>query len=121
MNQYREQLKQEMSHNKKALEIRGGANAAKGDVLAEEEEPAEKTFLYDLVFEKDDTFSTRQPRDTKNPTFLSKERDFGTYKTMSQLVGYGIEETEHSKPEFARTPIVQSTFYRRTNIPLSTH
>mmetsp|Transcript_1939 Transcript_1939/g.6780 ORF Transcript_1939/g.6780 Transcript_1939/m.6780 type:complete len:239 (+) Transcript_1939:151-867(+) len=123
VNQYREQLAQEASWNKKALQVRAGEReAAPEAVLKDEAEAAkEPVFLYDLVFEKDvpDANGSKQARDTKNPALLSKERDFGTYKTMSQLVGYGIDEAEHAKPEFARTPIVQSTFYRRTNIPLS--
>ena len=76
--------------------------------------------LFDLVYDKElpDTVC-KIARDTKNPTFLTRERNFGTYQTSQMAYGYGIHEMEHDKPTYARLPIVQSTFYRPSKVPLN--
>jgi len=127
--QYREQLSMEDKHRKTALARPSGEEdkeiAAKLDREAAEKAAREKNMhLYDLVYEKDndaESFAKQQhnSRDTKNPTHLDKSRNFGTYQTSSMQYGYGVDEEAHDKPTYARLPIVQSTFYRPSKVPMN--
>mmetsp|Transcript_4366 Transcript_4366/g.5851 ORF Transcript_4366/g.5851 Transcript_4366/m.5851 type:complete len:243 (-) Transcript_4366:837-1565(-) len=122
--QYREQLKTEMTLAKEQLK-----RGSKLDTItfypedvARQIQTAPTKFrpcLYDLVYESEDnTSASRLAKDTKNPTSLSKARDFGQTKTSSMKYGYNIQKCAHGKPEHARIPIVRSTFYRPSKIPL---
>lgn len=129
--QYREQLGQEIKYRKLGLKNL----AERPDVLAMDEEMLKNTLshpstttstkphLYDLVYETDDkgipASTGKTARDTKNPTLLGLDRKKGSYKTSSMGYGYGVNAMEHEKPMFARSPIVQSTFYRPRTIPLN--
>eukprot|EP00238_Polyblepharides_amylifera_P000884 CAMPEP_0196571640 /NCGR_PEP_ID=MMETSP1081-20130531/1787_1 /TAXON_ID=36882 /ORGANISM="Pyramimonas amylifera, Strain CCMP720" /LENGTH=245 /DNA_ID=CAMNT_0041888661 /DNA_START=152 /DNA_END=889 /DNA_ORIENTATION=- len=128
--QYRELLKMEDKHRKTLIAMSDFHEEdpelkAKLDREAKtKNERGKSSQLYDLVYEKDNdaqSFAKQQQnaRDTKNPTQLGKERDFGTYQTSSMSFGYGVEECEHEKPMYARLPIVQSTFYRPAKIPMN--
>ena len=78
--------------------------------------------LFDRVHDNSDNImgtkggASRQHRWTTNPTQLSHDRELGAYKTTSQLIGYAIGEQPHSKPQYARAPVVQSTFFRQHNV-----
>lgn len=126
--QYREALGMEDKHRRRAQDTAQPQEdptiKAKLDKEASDKEArAKDTHLYDLVYEKDNDekmFAKQQlnSRDTKNPTQLSKERNFGTFQTSSMQYGYAVEEEPHDKPAYARLPIVQSTFYRPNKIPM---
>ena len=72
------------------------------------------TARYDRAAVRD---SMIEGRDSKNPTRISWERDFGAMRTSAHAIGHGIDQAEHGKPQFARLPIVESTFYRPQNCP----
>lgn len=55
-------------------------------------------------------------RDTRNPTSLSHERKFGDMRTTMLIAHAPPDASCFSKPQFARTPVVKDTFYRKTNI-----
>lgn len=74
--------------------------------------------LFDLMDREEEGFPMKCSRDTKNPTTVSLDRDYGNYKTSSQQVGYGINRAEHTKPTHARIPYVKSTFYRSQGVGL---
>eukprot|EP00232_Nephroselmis_pyriformis_P003042 CAMPEP_0182912170 /NCGR_PEP_ID=MMETSP0034_2-20130328/37367_1 /TAXON_ID=156128 /ORGANISM="Nephroselmis pyriformis, Strain CCMP717" /LENGTH=233 /DNA_ID=CAMNT_0025048823 /DNA_START=66 /DNA_END=767 /DNA_ORIENTATION=+ len=115
VQQYREQLSQEEKFARKALAM----NPLDDD---EEPEPVKpRGFLYDKVFEKEDHADgfSKQARDTQNPTLLSTKRAYGSVQTASMNVGYGIDHADHSKPQFARVPLVKSTFYRASGVPFA--
>jgi hypothetical protein len=58
----------------------------------------------------------RTCRDTKNPTWHTKERRFGDMAT-TMLLAHGPPDADcFSKPQFASKPIIRDTFYRRTNV-----
>lgn len=113
--QWREQLKAEGKHSSKALEMLGenaGVTATFNTTKSYDD-----AMLYDLIHEKDDpTFdgASKTHRDTKNPTMLAKDRQLGTMATTS-LIAFQAP-TDFHKPEYARKPLVRSTFYRKTNI-----
>ena len=77
------------------------------------------------MFDGEDAYPTAvrdsmiEGRDSKNPTQISWERDFGTMRTSAHSIGHGIDRAEHGKPQFARLPIVESTFYRPQGVPIS--
>lgn len=76
-----------------------------------------ETFLYDLVFEKEDPAfkgASKTHRDTRNRTMHSTDRDFGATMTTHKLTY--TPPAEFEKPEHAHKPLVRDTFYRRTNI-----
>lgn len=125
--QYRELLDLEDKHRKRILENMSEFQEADPEIAAKlDKEAADKASrskdskLFDLVYDKElpDTVC-KIARDTKNPTFLTRERNFGTYQTSQMAYGYGIHEMEHDKPTYARLPIVQSTFYRPSKVPLN--
>ncbi len=73
--------------------------------------------MYDQVFEKEDpTFdgASRTHRDTRNRTHLSRDRANGDLMTTTSLAFQAPQG--HHKPEHGRKPLVQETFYRKTNI-----
>ena len=78
-----------------------------------------------MVFDGEDAYPTAvrdsmiEGRDSKNPTQISWERDFGAMRTSAHAIGHGIDQAEHGKPQFARLPIVESTFYRPQGVPIS--
>ena len=137
--QMREALKSEARHQAIASEKAKAAMekelAASGYTKGTEanEESAEgsdrrrlrKPLLYDSVFDGEDAYPTAvrdsmiEGRDSKNPTQISWERDFGTMRTSAHSIGHGIDQAEHGKPQFARLPIVESTFYRPQGVPIS--
>lgn len=55
-------------------------------------------------------------RDTKNPTWHTKERRFGDLNTTMILAHAPPDATCFHKPQFANKPIIRDTFYRRTNV-----
>lgn len=112
--QYREQLKGEEQLAQRALEEMEGEE---DDLGLPQTEEKRKVFLYDLVYEKEDTNTTgasKIARDTKNKTHLTYERDFGSYRTTSMIAHASPQE--FNKPTYARKPVVRDTFYRKTNI-----
>ena len=130
VEQYREQLKEEMRHgsgnNEEADEVQAELEAEMMRLTkkADSRKQDSNTELYDLVYEtkaSDAGYfgSSKQARDTKNPTQLDAKRHMGTYKTSAQMYGHNIDKTEHSKPDFARVQIVRQTFYRHTSIPFA--
>lgn len=122
--QYRERLKDEARYQKlgKYKELRSlmEGELATGQAVAEQK-PAK--LLFDLVYDSDDPQQQERVKhtksDTKNPTRLSYNRNYGPSKTSSNDIGYGIHEAHHGKPEFARIPLVKSTFYRPSTIPIT--
>lgn len=129
VEQYREQLKEEMKY---AGNKESDSDEVQHELEAEmlrltkktDRRPQDDVDLYDLVYEtrnSDQGFfgSSKQARDTKNPTLLDTQRHMGTYKTSAMMYGHNIDKTEHTKPDFARVQIVRSTFYRHTSIPFA--
>ena len=128
--QYREQLKEELRH---ISDNAGEGEEVQAELEAEMMRLTKKadvrkqdanTELYDLVYETKDSDagyfgSSKQARDTKNPTLLGTKRHLGIYKTSAQMYGENIAVTEHSKPDFARVQVLKSTFYRPTSIPFA--
>uniref|UniRef100_A0A7S1SY97 Uncharacterized protein n=1 Tax=Tetraselmis chuii TaxID=63592 RepID=A0A7S1SY97_9CHLO len=118
--QYREQLKGEEKQAKKALEM---ITAAGGDTAHEftatygnTDMRAPAPHLYDLVYEVDDptrSGASKEARDTKNPTMLSHDRTLGGSRTTTAIAYQAPEH--HTKPTYARKPLVKDTFYRKTN------
>ena len=137
--QMREALKSEARHQaiasekaKAAMEKELAASGYTKGTEANEESAEEgsrrrlrKPLLYDSVFDGEDAYPTAvrdsmiEGRDSKNPTQISWERDFGTMRTSAHSIGHGIDQAEHGKPQFARLPIVESTFYRPQGVPIS--
>lgn len=128
--QYREQLKEEL---RRISDNAGEGEEVQAELEAEMMRLTKKadlrkqdanTELYDLVYETKDSDagyfgSSKQARDTKNPTLLGTKRHLGIYKTSAQMYGENIAVTEHSKPDFARVQVLKSTFYRPTSIPFA--
>mmetsp|Transcript_18215 Transcript_18215/g.21862 ORF Transcript_18215/g.21862 Transcript_18215/m.21862 type:complete len:240 (-) Transcript_18215:92-811(-) len=116
--QHREALKSELASTKKDSERRAALpeNADLPDIVMRTREQKSRPHLYDLLDRNDSGFPMKCPRDTKNPTITSNERNYGTWKTTSQLFGYGVEGQAHEKPEYARIPIVKKTFYRTQGV-----
>jgi len=115
--QWREQLKQENMYAKKSLQLLAGTDGAPMPTLDSPRQQEEETFLYDLVFEKDDPNfkgASKTHRDTKNKTMLATDRNFGGQMT-SHLLSFQAP-TDFTKPEHARRPLIRDTFYRKTNI-----
>ncbi|KAL3141719.1 hypothetical protein ABBQ32_004402 [Trebouxia sp. C0010 RCD-2024] len=119
--QYRTLLKQEDKFAKKALQLLGtaardGTLANMTSSLTPAPDRNKGKFLFDLVYDKeadDNKEATfKLARDTKNPTAFEKERHLGTYRTTQSMAF--APPPEFHKPEYARKPIVQDTFYRRT-------
>uniref|UniRef100_A0A7S0YM86 Flagellar associated protein n=1 Tax=Polytomella parva TaxID=51329 RepID=A0A7S0YM86_9CHLO len=114
--QWREQLSQESNFASKALEsFASNAGLDTFQQATKKEEP--ELLLYDLVFEKEDpnfTGASKTHRDTKNRTQLTKDRNLGSMSTTTALTY--TAPTEHTKPDYARKPIVRDTFFRRENV-----
>ena len=138
--QMREALKSEARHQaiasekakaamEKELAASGGAlrgtEANEDQAEGSDRRRLRKPLLYDSVFDGEDAYPTAvrdsmiEGRDSKNPTQISWERDFGTMRTSAHSIGHGIDQAEHGKPQFARLPIVESTFYRPQGVPIS--
>lgn len=126
--QYRERLKNEYRHQNsqvnKYKELRELMEGELNSTMEKREEKPAK-LLFDLVYDGDEAYPTAvknsmiSGRDTKNPTQLSWGRKYGAQKTSSNDIGYGIHEAHHGKPEYARIPLVKSTFYRPSTIPIT--
>jgi len=127
--QYRERLKNEYSHQhsstakyKELREMLEDEVAPKPDTAPAS--TSKKPLLFDLVYDGNDAYPTAvknsmiSGRDTKNPTQLSWGRHYGQLKTSSNDIGYGINDALHGKPQFARIPLVKTTFYRPSTIPI---
>ena len=121
--QYREQLSSENKASKATideLKLSGVATQSEEAELSTQRNLGQT--LFDRVHDNSDNImgtkggASRQHRWTTNHTQLGHDRDFGSYKTTSQLVGYAINEQPHSKPAYARAPVVQSTFFRQHNV-----
>ncbi|KXZ56178.1 hypothetical protein GPECTOR_1g153 [Gonium pectorale] len=114
--QWREQLKGENQHAKKALDM--FAEAAGMDTIPTTvQRSGPEVFTYDQVYDKEDPNfhgASRTHRDTKNRTQLSRERQHGELMTTTGLAFQAPDD--HTKPEHGRKPIVRETFYRKTNI-----
>ena len=101
--QYRERLKMEYKHSKKAtqnmeqlketLQATIGEEAYNGGGTSSPMKGRKKP-LYDLVYDGTSApavkNSMRAGRDTNNPTQLSWQRDFGALKLSSHEFGYGV-------------------------------
>eukprot|EP00239_Pterosperma_sp_CCMP1384_P001852 CAMPEP_0197848796 /NCGR_PEP_ID=MMETSP1438-20131217/10085_1 /TAXON_ID=1461541 /ORGANISM="Pterosperma sp., Strain CCMP1384" /LENGTH=258 /DNA_ID=CAMNT_0043461213 /DNA_START=140 /DNA_END=916 /DNA_ORIENTATION=+ len=107
--QYRERLKSEEQCYKKEVETKKAAGLL--PTLPPPKEKPAKPFLYDLLDKEEEDYPNKCPRDTKNPTWTSKERDFGIFYPTSQQYGWGVEDEPHTKPQYARIPIVRTSFY----------
>ena len=129
-NQYREGLKKEAKHTAAATasafrEMQEAMSQELASGSRHERTVKPKPLLYDLVFDGDAAYPTAvknsmiSGRDTKNPTQLTWERNLGGTKLSSQECGYGIDTAQHGKPEFARIPIIEATFYRPCAIPIT--
>ena len=130
--QHREALKMEAKHTQAATErafreMQESMKDAAAAARAETKRP--KKLFYDLVFEDDaedpeGLGQTAVPnsmiggRVSNNPTHTSWGRDYGAVKTSSMACGYGIDTAHHGKPEHARVPIIEKTFYRPCAIPI---
>ncbi|KAK9838430.1 hypothetical protein WJX84_002028 [Apatococcus fuscideae] len=120
--QYRTLLKSEAKFAKKALErlsrVPGGIVETTTYLPPANQQP--RQYLYDLIHEDNNASdgvldgSSKLAHDTKNPTALGPERNLGSYRTTTSLA-HGAP-TEFQKPQFARKPVVQESFYRRTNV-----
>ncbi|KAK9905664.1 hypothetical protein WJX75_004135 [Coccomyxa subellipsoidea] len=116
--QYRSLLKQEEKHARKALQNRTADNSAEEtDVVP----PARKeVFQFDLVFFDDlklaTSKSSKLKKDTCNPTVLSRDRQFGTYKTACQLSYIAPQAVQ--PPQHGHRPVIESTFYRKSMLSL---
>ena len=55
-------------------------------------------------------------RDTKNPTWHTKERNFGDLHTTTILAHSPPDAGCFGKPQFANKPLIRDTFYRKTNV-----
>lgn len=112
--QYREQLDKELVFTKKILDV---GTSAELEALASPTNKPE-ILMYDLVFEKESPGKLVSPgaskthRDTQNKTRISHDRDFGGQLTVNNLTYQAPQAYE--KSEFARTRLVQDTFYRPT-------
>lgn len=107
--QYRERLKaEEMSYLKdlKTQEKKGTLPE-----LPPLKEKPPKPYLYDLLDRNDKDYPNKCARDTKNPTLITHGRDFGTMTPSSHQIGWGVDNEPHTKPQFAKIPIVKSSFY----------
>mmetsp|Transcript_35963 Transcript_35963/g.49925 ORF Transcript_35963/g.49925 Transcript_35963/m.49925 type:complete len:237 (+) Transcript_35963:146-856(+) len=74
------------------------------------------SFLYDLLDKEDSGYPSHVPRDTKNPTHVSLDRDYGTWKTASQSIGGRVTLKDHINPEYGHKPIVKKTFYNNSRL-----
>lgn len=124
--QYREQLKNEYKHQAAVTAQYKELRESLQQELKQDTEPkGPKPLLFDLVYDGNEAYPTAvknsmiSGRDTKNPTQLSWGRNYGGHKPASQDIGYGIHSAVHGKPEFARIPLVKSTFYRPSTIPIT--
>jgi hypothetical protein len=57
------------------------------------------------------------PKDTNNHTWLSFERDYGSAKRTSDLIGYGAKVQKPDRPEYARVNIFEHTSFRKRGVP----
>ncbi|PNW77149.1 hypothetical protein CHLRE_10g424250v5 [Chlamydomonas reinhardtii] len=115
--QWREQLKGENTHAKKALDMFAEATGLEASQLRTSRKMEPEVFMYDQVFEKEDPGfdgASRTHRDTKNKTMLSRDRANGEMMTTTALAFQAPDE--HHKPEHARKPLVRETFFRKTNV-----
>jgi hypothetical protein len=113
--QFREQLRQEAKFTKKALELLG--DTGQPEYVEPSNTMREETLLYDSVFAKEDpgfNGASKTHRDTKNKTMLSFDRQQGSLMTSQKLSFQ--PPTDFSKPEHAHKPLIQDTFFRKTNI-----
>lgn len=121
--QYREQLKMEDKYAKKALTLLKAQNPEASDApehleKLEAREGLEKPFLFDLVFDSEALTkdgSSKVHRDTRNPTWHTKERK-GNTRTTSLLAHAPPDASCFVKPQFPNKPLIRDTFYRKTNI-----
>lgn len=92
----------------------------------EEEHYATPNFLYDIGREANTEFQPKDHRETfysKNKRDISELKKFGPLRTHCSSLKYGWGHQEVTKykevSEHASIPIIRSTFYRRTGLPLT--
>ena len=61
--------------------------------------------------------NAKNQKDTNNPTWLGFERDYGTAKRSSDMIGYGPRIHNPERPEFGRTRIFETASFRKSGIP----
>lgn len=113
----------EDKYAKKALAVLKAQNPAASEVpedleTLEAREGLEKPYLFDLVFDSQALTrdgSSKVHRDTRNPTWHTKERN-GNVRTTSLLAHAHPDASCFVKPQFANKPLIRDTFYRKTNI-----
>mmetsp|Transcript_2052 Transcript_2052/g.3236 ORF Transcript_2052/g.3236 Transcript_2052/m.3236 type:complete len:243 (+) Transcript_2052:238-966(+) len=116
--QWREQLQLEEKFAKKAIALfseTAGILDTSVPLATKPQEP--ETFLYDRVFDKEDpsfSGSSKVHRNTRNPTMLSHDRNFGAGMTTHNLTY--TPPSEFSKPEHAHKPLIRDSFFRNTNV-----
>lgn len=71
--------------------------------------------VYEAAPPKSAPACSKTRRDTRNPTQLRRERAAGGLLTTAAL-HFAPPGGALGKPEFARRPLVRTTFYRRTNV-----
>jgi len=83
-------------------------------------------FLYDIGREANTEFQPKDHRETfysKNKRDITELKQFGPLRTHVSSLKYGWGHQEVTKfkeiSEFASIPIIRSTFYRRTGLPLT--
>ena len=70
--------------------------------------------MFEKALPKSAPAASKVHRDTLNRTMLSTERQYNGQLTSSRLAFQ--PPSDHSKPEFARKPLIRDTFYRKTNV-----
>merc|ERR1711990_497540 len=92
----------------------------------DEEHYATPSFLYDIGREANTEFQPKDHRETfysKNKRDISELKKFGPLRTHCSSLKYGWGHQEVTKykeiSEYAAIPIIRSTFYRRTGLPLT--
>jgi hypothetical protein len=83
-------------------------------------------FLYDIGREANTEFQPKDHREifySKNKRDISELKEFGPLRTHCSSLKYGWGHQEVTKfkevSEYASIPIIRSTFYRRTGLPLT--
>merc|ERR1711988_1711438 len=92
----------------------------------DEDHYATPNFLYDIGREANTEFQPKDHRETfysKNKRDISELKKFGPLRTHCSSLKYGWGHQEVTKykevSEHASIPIIRSTFYRRTGLPLT--
>jgi hypothetical protein len=68
------------------------------------------------LYNHEDENALELRRDTKNPTWHTKERKFGDMRTTMRIAHAPPDASCFVKPQFANKPLIRDTFYRKTNV-----